>query len=330
MKIPAPIVDFAKRSVFLRNVAYAAYGLYWKYRTRRDLARIYGKSPRFVGAVEGFRVPTLEAIESQLCTAAQCLEPRYRFWCDEMRSPARLGRKQWEFVYIFEALSQKGKLTKNQKGLGFGCGREPLPAIFAKYGCTVVATDLKTEEAQIKGWVHTEQHASTLQGLNSQRLCDPTLFDDQVSFEFADMNQISESHFGKFDFVWSACALEHLGSIQHGLDFVIHSMDCLKPGGVAVHTTEFNLSSDTDTLEDPGCVLFRRQDMLKLQGELEMLGYIVSPYNFNPGQDPVDTHIDAPPYAASPHLKLQLGRYVTTSIGLIVQKPSCAPSSLQN
>ncbi len=324
MKIPSSIVDWAKRSPFLRGIAYRGYNFYWKRRTRRDLARIYGRRPYFITDVNRVNVPTLDRIESQLCTAAQCIEPRYQYWCDQMRSPARLGRKQWEFVYIFEALRQHGMLTSGRKGLGFGCGREPLPAVFAKFGCSVVATDLKTDEAAAKGWVDTEQHASTLAGLNSQRLCDSKIFDEKVSFEFSDMNQIANAFNDKFDFVWSACAFEHLGSIRHGLDFVINAMACLKPGGLAVHTTEFNLSSDTETLEDPGCVLFRRQDMLKLKEELEARGYSVAPYNFNPGSDPVDTHIDAPPYSASPHLKLQLGQYVTTSIGVVITKPLIA------
>ena len=39
---------------------------------------------------------------------------------------------------------------------------------------------------------------------------------------------------GQFDFVWSACAFEHLGSILNGLEFVVNSVKCLKPGGVVL------------------------------------------------------------------------------------------------
>ena len=62
-------------------------------------------------------------------------------------------------------------------------------------------------------------------------------------------------------------------------------------------------------------------DGLDGRDELEADGYRVAPFNFNPGGKPVDQHVDAPPYAASPHLKIALGGYVATSIGLIVHKP---------
>ena len=34
----------------------------------------------------------------------------------------------------------------------------------------------------------------------------------------------------------------------------------------------------------------------------------------------MDSVIDVPPYSHDPHLKLQIGKYVVTSIGLIIQK----------
>ena len=52
------------------------------------------------------------------------------------------------------------------------------------------------------------------------------------------MNHLPDDLRG-FDFTWSSCALEHLGTLAAGADFVVAQMDCLRPGGVAVHTTEF-------------------------------------------------------------------------------------------
>ncbi|MGF6660063.1 SAM-dependent methyltransferase [Paraburkholderia atlantica] len=275
---------------------------------------------------QGSPEPSLANITSQLCTASQCLDVPYRYWCREMKSPARLARKQWEFVYTLEALARSGVLAPGKHGLGFGCGEEPLAAVMAKHGARVTATDLSTAEAADKGWVSTSQHASARESLNRYGICPAGTFADLVSFEFADMNAIPAKFTGAFDFVWSCCAFEHLGSIRHGLDFVKNSARCLKPGGVAVHTTEFNLSSNDETFEDPGCVIFRRYDMELLRDELEAEGYRVAPFNFNPGTAPVDQHIDAPPYAASPHLKINLAGYVATSIGLIITKPD-SPAS---
>jgi cyclopropane fatty-acyl-phospholipid synthase-like methyltransferase len=211
-------------------------------------------------------------------------------------------------------------LADGKRGLGFGCGSEPLPAAMAKYGCGIVATDLDTREAAEKGWVDTNQHSATLEALNEFGICDAGVFRQHVSHEFANMNAIPEKFAGQFDFVWSCCAFEHLGSIRHGLDFVKNSMKCLRPGGIAVHTTEFNLSSNEDTLEDPGCVIFRRRDIEQLRTELEAEGYRVAPLNFNAGSEPVDHHVDAPPYAETPHLKILLEGYVATSVGVVVWK----------
>jgi 2-polyprenyl-3-methyl-5-hydroxy-6-metoxy-1,4-benzoquinol methylase len=299
---------------------FALYERYWRARTAKEWSARYAAAPLVIEGQLEFE-PTLAHLTSQLCTAAQCLDDRYRYWCREMKTPARLARKQWEFVFALEALSRNGMLTAGKRGLGFGCGGEPLAAVMAKHGCEVVASDLDTAAATAKGWVDTNQHAANLSALNSYGICGMRQFKERVAFQFADMNAIPEKFTGQFDFVWSCCAFEHLGSIRHGLDFVKNSMKVLRPGGVAVHTTEFNLSSNDDTLEDPGCVIFRKRDMEQLRAELEREGCSVAPFNFNAGSAPVDHHIDAPPYAATPHLKIMLEGYVATSIGLIIRKP---------
>jgi 2-polyprenyl-3-methyl-5-hydroxy-6-metoxy-1,4-benzoquinol methylase len=314
------IVNASKKIPIVGPAQLALYEHYWRVRTAREWSARYTSAPLVIDG-NGLPEPSLRDISSQLCTASQCVDDRYRRWCREMKSPARLARKQWEFVYTLEALSQAGMLAPGRRGLGFGCGGEPLSAVMAKHGSTVLATDLNTTEATEKGWVATNEHAATLDALNSYGICDAPRFSEFVSFEFADMNAIPERFTGAFDFVWSCCAFEHLGSIRHGLDFVKNAARCLKPGGVAVHTTEFNLSSNDETLEDPGCVIFRKRDMETLRGELESDGYRVAPCNFNPGKQPVDRHIDAPPYSPSPHLKIKLDKYIATSIGLIVSKP---------
>jgi hypothetical protein len=43
------------------------------------------------------------------------------------------------------------------------------------------------------------------------------------------------------------------------------------------------------------------------------------PINYNPGTEKLDQYIDLPPYKKLPHLKL-LHMYITTSIGIIIQK----------
>jgi hypothetical protein len=236
-----------------------------------------------------------------------------------MNEKAILHRKQWEYVYVLEVLFQRGKLAESFKGLGFGVGTEPLPAVFAKYGCEVLATDQSVDNAIEQGWTATNEHSSQIDMLKHNGILTFGDFTKKVKFEAADMLEIPSDYHNQFDFVWSCCSLEHIGSIENSIDFILNSVLCLKDGGIAVHTTEFNLSSDQNTLETGPTVYFRKKDILSLASKAEAMGYTVSAFNFNPGNERLDQYIDLPPYKKIPHFKL-LHMYVTTSIGVIIEK----------
>lgn len=255
---------------------------------------------------------------SQACTYKQMQDPLYAQWSHTLHENPSTHRKQWEFCYILQALETAGMLEEGRRGLGFGVGDEPLTAAFAARGIRVMATDLEVERAAQQGWVETDQHARSKEVLNGRGLCPPEQFDRLVDFRFMDMNRIDPDLNG-FDFCWSACALEHLGSIEQGLSFIEGSLDCLKPGGVAVHTTEFNCQSDDQTLDNASTVLFRKRDFLALARRLRRRGHEIV-LNFDLGDQPLDQHIDVPPYAQENHLKLQIAQWVTTSYGLVVRK----------
>jgi hypothetical protein len=123
----------------------------------------------------------------------------------------------------------------------------------------------------------------------------------------------------EFDFTWSACAFEHLGSIENGLKFVQKSIDCLKPGGIAVHTTELNVSSNDSTIEVGHTVIFRKSDIEELARRLRAQGHQIE-LNFHLGTQPQDKFYDVPPYSDFNHLKLELDQFITTYYGIIVRK----------
>jgi hypothetical protein len=126
-----------------------------------------------------------------------------------------------------------------------------------------------------------------------------------------------------FDFLWSSCAFEHLGSLMAGHQFVVESMKCLKPGGLAVHTTEFNAGSNDATVSEGATVIYRKKDIEALASDLRSKGHLIS-LNFDSGNLPADYHIDIPPYTHDTHLKLRLQQHTTTSIGIVVR---CAAAS---
>ena len=263
-------------------------------------------------------LPTLTSPVSQLCTKSQFDEAVYAHWVEQIREKKRYHRKQWEFAFILQNLHIQLLLENGRRGLGFGVGQEPLPALMASRGVRVTATDLDLEGAVEKGWAASNQHTTSLAVLNEDGICEPAMFEKQVGFRNVDMNNIPPDLTG-YDFCWSSCAFEHLGSIELGLQFVENSLKCLKPGGVAVHTTEYNCQSNDKTLAEGGTVIFRQRDILELANRLRSAGHQLF-LNLNQGSQDLDKHVDMPPYAQDHHLKLQLDKYVTTSIGLVVQK----------
>jgi hypothetical protein len=207
-----------------------------------------------------------------------------------------------------------------RRGLGFAVGEEALPALFASKGCEVVATDLDASDERSGPWAQTGQLADSIDKLQRPDICPAEDFARLVRFRAVDMNRIPHD-LKDFDFTWSSCSFEHCGSISLGAEFLVRQMDCLKPGGVAVHTTEFNLTSNEDTLKEGWTVIFRRRDIEDMVRELERRGHSVEPVCYAMGSTADDKFVDVFPYGDEPHLKLLIeDRYVSTSIGLIIRK----------
>jgi hypothetical protein len=103
------------------------------------------------------------------------------------------------------------------------------------------------------------------------------------------------------------------------MQFIEDSLKTLKPGGIAVHTTELNLSSDTDTIESPRTSVYRRHDIEELVRRLTAEGHEVH-VNFNIGNGPLDRYVDERPYTSDKHLRLRLGPYAATSLGIVIRK----------
>ncbi|MBN8966457.1 MAG: methyltransferase domain-containing protein, partial [Rhizobiales bacterium] len=220
------------------------------------------------------------------------------------------------------------------KGLAFACGEEPIPSYLASRGLRIVATDLAPDKVAGLGWAETGQHASTLDKLFYPKLVDRDAFDRLITLQYVDMNSIPDSLTG-FDFCWSICSLEHLGSIKLGLDFIENSLRTLRPGGLAIHTTEFNILDKGDTVDNWPTVLFQRRHFEQIADRLRAQGHWVAPLDFDFGDGPIDNFIDVPPYdwdrlfahgqlraqKENPaHLKLVVDGFPVTCFGIVVRK----------
>ena len=251
--------------------------------------------------------------------AADFFHPKYAGFLKRLNNhPFQMHRKLWEFAYIEDRLERSGVLQSGRRGLCFGVGQELLPAMFAARNCQILATD---GPAEVVGtaWSVNDEFSNGVDNMNYKGVIEKEKFDKLVTYETCDMNSISSNLEG-FDFCWSACCLEHLGSLRHGLDFIINSLETLKPGGVACHTTELNLSSNSDTIESGGTVLYRKKDLEAFLEEVRNLGHEVEPIKITPMVTPIDHHVDIPPYHHNPHLKILLEKYVTTSVGITIKR----------
>jgi hypothetical protein len=237
-----------------------------------------------------------------------------------INSPLMLHRKLWEWIFIIHHLVRLNAIGPGRRGLVFGVGSEVLPALFASMGASVVATDAPVEIMQESGFLQSGEHAQSLSRLRHPEIIENALFDRLVSFRTCDMNNI-DPNLRNFDFNWSSCCFEHLGSLEAGMKFVENAVEkTLKVGGIAVHTTEYNLTSNAATVESGPTVLYRHRDIDELARRLREKGHHVDPILIAPHVHQLDFHVDLPPYKQDPHLKLLLWDYVCTSIGIVVRR----------
>lgn len=232
-------------------------------------------------------------------------------------------RKQWELVSCIQSLKEYGMLAPGKKGLGFGVGKEKLPAIFASFGCQILATDQPPQTAS--DWKKTNQYCESLEELKDPNIISNDLFNQRVSFEYVDMNNLNPLSGRKFDFIWSICALEHLGTIERGIKFLENCIPLLNPNGVMFHTTEFNVSHIKKTQDQCSSVFFRTTDINNIETRLNYLGYTILPIDLSIGAHRYDWQVAYQPNPPQePHLKVQVGDFIITCIRLI-----CKPMTLQ-
>jgi SAM-dependent methyltransferase len=273
--------------------------------------------------------PVRVGLTSQICRQADIEHDWLRHWCPALFCYPLYHRKLWEDCFVLQALWEAGMLEPGRRGLGFAVGQEQLPSLFAARGLDITATDLDPADRRARGWLASGQHsAATAAQLHHPHQLERAAFDARVGFRAVDMRRIPADLAG-YDFVWSVCALEHLGTLQRGLDFVVQAMRCLKPGGLAIHTTEYNLNPQERTIGRGYTVLYQRRHMDALAARLAAEGHQMLAFDDARGDGMLDHFVDLPPYPHhpfalaplhAPHLRLSLHGRIVTSAGIIIRK----------
>lgn len=237
-----------------------------------------------------------------------------RYWSAQVRESHNINRRVWEHALVLQALHQFGKMVPGAKGLGF-VTQGPLVSYLAGRGCEITAVDAS---------------APTPQDHHRSELVSREIYDRNVKPVAADINALPDT-LGQFDFCWSIGRLQHAGSLANGVNVVEKSADLLKPGGVLVHTAEFNFIHDEQTIDNWSLVLFQRRHFEEMAKQLTAKGCRVLPLDFNVGNRPLDRFIDVPPFDApganvndwsrdATHIKASIDGFPCTSFGLIAVK----------
>jgi hypothetical protein len=199
-------------------------------------------------------------------------------------------------------------------------GTERLPALFASMGVDITATDQDFTTQKAKHWQQYELAENT-NSLNKLKIASAKDFQEHVSFRPVDMTNIPKALNDGYDFLWSNCALGHLGSIPEGLRFITESTKCLKPGGYAVHTTEVNVLSNNKTVDSGDTVIFRPKDFFKLSKMLAEAGCEMEPVILDFGTTKDDLRVTMHPEFGNDHSKINFKKNLITQILLIIHKP---------
>jgi hypothetical protein len=255
-------------------------------------------------------------------SAAHFDEPDFRRWYDVVRDDGiPYHRKPWEYAFVLDRVARLGLLAPGRRAVGFGVGREPISAVLAAHGVDVLATDLALADAG--HWTTFDEHAAEVASLSYPHIVDDATLAERVSFRAFDMNDPLDG-LGRFDLVWSCCAIEHLGSPDAGFDYLHRTTELLQPGGVSIHTTEYELTDREDTADYGHCAIYRTADFEALAADLTARGFLID-LNLHVAMDsPLDRYVALPPYPVTDdaHLKLAIFESVSTSIGLVVRRPT--------
>ncbi|HAM22778.1 MAG TPA: hypothetical protein DCQ04_11000 [Actinobacteria bacterium] len=280
----------------------------------------------------GPQTPTpFSGMVSQACQARHFRDPAYLKWAQVMKFGPYWHRKFWEWASIMETAEVGGVLRPGSRAVGFGVGQEPISAALALHDVDVLATDVPTSDSQAAAWATGLQHAESIDILQHPDICPPEKFKGVVSFRPVDMNALDPEVLpaGSFDFAWSSCVIEHLGSPKLAMDFVLNCAELLAPGGVMIHTTEYELLNRGETRDYGNCAIFRIDDLQQVVDTLNKRGFEANT-DFevslaSPEERWISSSLEArypAGYLEPAHLRLIISESVSTSFSIIVRRPA--------
>ena len=233
---------------------------------------------------------------------------------DVYRKGAPFHRKAWEFAHAVYGLRKLERLAPNAVALGVGSGHEMILYFLANKVAKVVATDLyEGSFAEREGSPHMLHCPEMFAPFHYRKDHLEVLATDARKLDFPS---------GTFDFVFSFSAIEHFGARRDAVTALREMLRVLKPGGIAVITTELILNRLGKTRG-----FFRRseiEDVFVASTGFEIVGGNV---DYRIERRFVRGAVEFPQgKLGEPCIVLRKGLMLFTSIILFLQKPVGASS----
>jgi SAM-dependent methyltransferase len=253
---------------------------------------------------------------NKVCRVADARHAQWRAGYRDLGFPSDMAtfhRKIWEFNQTLYGLRTLRRLAPDAVALGIGCGHEELMYFLANRVARVVATDLYQGE-----YIGGESDADVLE--HPAKYAPFNYRQDHL--EVRRMNGLSlDAAESTFDFAFCLSSIEHFGSINDKHKALCEMFRVLKPGGVAVVTTEVVLNR-----LGRGRQYFAASQLMRLVGDagftldqpLDLR--IEREYAESPLALPMDTF-------TTPHVVLRNFHTIYTSVSLFLMKPASPDSS---
>ena len=226
----------------------------------------------------------------KVCDRSDWLNAEWQAVRKELHLRNDLHRKPWEFVNGIMGLKRLGVITSDAMALGLGCGCETPMFYLANGVYHVYATDINYE-------AETPYTYGRFSMLNMDA-CKNTFGDNA------------------FDFVFAFCAIEHFPREQ--AQIAMKDIErVLKPGGVAVLSTELNMGNvhRAETfMEDELYEILINSTGMKL---IENIDFRVSQSLID---NPLDISQGNVPRNALPHIVLEWDGFIFTSVIFFLRK----------
>lgn len=178
--------------------------------------------------------PSFAEPVSQPCTAAQLADPRFAAWLPRLGAGNARAAQLWDDAYVLQVLERYGMARAGAQGLGFDEAPALVAPLLAERGAALTVARAGSGEG------HDPDFPAAVREVRPDAL-PPDLVN--------------------FDFLWSRHVAERFPSAAAGGRFVERSLECLRPGGLAVHLLRL---ATPDAVRRADRTLWTRADIERL------------------------------------------------------------------